>query len=226
MTIEDDARAAAEKRWPLSSHPSDRRLAERAGFIAGYKAGASRPTGETHDEDTLRKVYDALRVALHNPDTSVTDIVSAMQNAGILFRERAVKGDAKLLQNSEPAPADERGPLPIERFAKGMVDAAIALTNRNPAPVDEREALLRLIRDSAAWRFGAPDELAEAILASDVWRTRHPQPPEGEPSARDLLDAIYDPEEDDENDSVRVGFIVGQFERLRAARVADQEGEK
>jgi hypothetical protein len=39
-----------------------------------------------------------------------------------------------------------------------------------------------------------------------------------EPTAHDLLDAIYDPEEDSENDSVRFGYVVEQYERLKGAR--------
>ncbi|MFF3029131.1 hypothetical protein [Microbacterium sp. NPDC057944] len=42
--------------------------------------------------------------------------------------------------------------------------------------------------------------------------------PEWEPSAQDLLDAIYDPDEDDERHSVRYGYILEQFERLMGQR--------
>lgn len=41
----------------------------------------------TYDETTLHKVYNALRET-GLPDQQVTDAVSLMQNAGILFRER------------------------------------------------------------------------------------------------------------------------------------------
>lgn len=44
----------------------------------------------TYDEDTLFKVYDALREVGLNQQ-QVTDAVSLMQNAGILFRERATR---------------------------------------------------------------------------------------------------------------------------------------
>lgn len=44
-------------------------------------------TGETHTEDTLMKVGEALRG--HGvPIVDIPDIISTMQNAGILFRER------------------------------------------------------------------------------------------------------------------------------------------
>ena len=36
-----------------------------------------------------------------------------------------------------------------------------------------------------------------------------------EVSAMQLIDAIYDPDEDDANDSVRYGYVLEQFERLR-----------
>lgn len=42
--------------------------------------------------------------------------------------------------------------------------------------------------------------------------------PEWEPSAQDLLDAIYNPDEDSENHSVRYGYILEQLERLRGKR--------
>lgn len=51
-------------------------------------AALRRPVqGDRHDEDTLRKVYDALTAEGYET-TEVTDMVNAMQNAGILFRER------------------------------------------------------------------------------------------------------------------------------------------
>lgn len=37
-------------------------------------------------------------------------------------------------------------------------------------------------------------------------------------TAKDLLDAIYDPVEDKERDSVSFGFILGQYERLTGDR--------
>lgn len=42
--------------------------------------------------------------------------------------------------------------------------------------------------------------------------------PEWGPSAQDLLDAIYNPDEDSENHSVRYGYILDQLERLRGKR--------
>lgn len=39
------------------------------------------------DEDTLRKVYDALD-ATSMPNVEIENAINAMQNAGILFRER------------------------------------------------------------------------------------------------------------------------------------------
>jgi len=43
-----------------------------------------------------------------------------------------------------------------------------------------------------------------------------------EPTAAQLLEAIYDPEEDGENDSVRFGLVVQQYERLK--REGDNHG--
>lgn len=42
----------------------------------------------THDENTLRKVYDALRRAGLS-EQAATDAISDMQNQGIYFREAA-----------------------------------------------------------------------------------------------------------------------------------------
>lgn len=62
---------------------------------------------------------------------------------------------------------------------------------------------------------------------SDRWLAAHDaevragvvaEEPEWEPSAQDLLDAIYDPDEDHENHSVRFGYILEQLERLRSKR--------
>ena len=44
----------------------------------------------THDWDTMQKVYDALAM-VGLTDQQITDAVSIMQNAGILFRERATR---------------------------------------------------------------------------------------------------------------------------------------
>lgn len=43
-----------------------------------------------------------------------------------------------------------------------------------------------------------------------------------EPTAAQLLEAIYDPEEDGENDSVRFRLVVQQYERLK--REGDNRG--
>ena len=61
----------------------------------------------------------------------------------------------------------------------------------------------------------------------DAWLAAHDaevraqvvvEEPEWEPSAQDLLDAIYNPDEDSENHSVRYGYILEQLERLRGKR--------
>lgn len=55
--------------------------------------------GESFDEGTLVKVYDALITAFpEKAEWEIRDAVNALQNAGILFRERTVQG--------EPAGAD------------------------------------------------------------------------------------------------------------------------
>lgn len=67
------------------------------------------------------------------------------------------------------------------------------------------------------WNNIASDErFVRAIVTFDA--DRRGAEPQGEPSATDLLDAIYDPADDGENDSVRFGFVVGQYERLRGKR--------
>lgn len=104
--IEDEAKAAAAetKRGVFIdgnpfSHVED---AWSDGYTEGFIAHASRPTGETHDEDTLRKVYDALeRAGMGYGDARETATV--LQNAGILFRERAPEPapDSHELSNAE-----------------------------------------------------------------------------------------------------------------------------
>lgn len=54
------------------------RIEKEAGIVNNH---------EYHDEDTLRKVYEAL-MAEGIYGQKATDLVSAMQNRGILFRER------------------------------------------------------------------------------------------------------------------------------------------
>ena len=95
-----------------------------------------------------------------------------------------------------------------------------------PAPAGQREALLRLIGDSAAWRFGAPDELADVILASDAWRNRHPKPTEGEPTDTQVRAALVAYWGGEKNTHL-LGSMDGMRAALRAAwRVADQEGDR
>lgn len=83
-------------------------------MVEGYLTGANRPTGETHDEDTLTKVYEGLyRAGLSGVEAA--DAVNQMQNAGILFRERA----------PEPAATDE--PTPINgKWVCGKCARAVA----------------------------------------------------------------------------------------------------
>lgn len=50
-----------------------------------------------------------------------------------------------------------------------------------------------------------------SVLAGSINARR----PAREVSAMQLIDAIYDPDEDDANDSVRYGYVLEQFERLR-----------
>lgn len=68
MTL--DAESAREVGLALGAHPLD--------------------VGETHNDRTLEKVRVGLSKAIMGlTEQSATDIIAAMQNAGILFRERA-----------------------------------------------------------------------------------------------------------------------------------------
>lgn len=214
MTIEDEARAAAEKRYPITAEVEMdtnyfRRLGQRAGYITGYKDGASRPTGETHDEDTLLKVYDALMGEAGLSQGRAEDVVNAMLNSGILFRENT----------AEPAPADERETIRqiVHRafVSVGLITAAELAGYKQ----ETYDAIL--------------DRAADGLLASDVWRNRHPQPTEGEPTEdirgllaeADALVEAWDRKGSWTPDSP-VGLVVRLASALRAAGVvADQEGE-
>lgn len=55
--------------------------------IRAIKEAAAKAPRDYSDDETLRKVYDALRLSGLN-DQHATECVSMMQNAGILFRER------------------------------------------------------------------------------------------------------------------------------------------
>jgi hypothetical protein len=62
----------------------------KAAYAIGAPSGEGEqdPQRETHNEGTLVKVRVALEDFL--PPQRITDAISAMQNAGILFRERLV----------------------------------------------------------------------------------------------------------------------------------------
>lgn len=215
--LESEARAAAEKRYPTLTY-------KRADYAEAYIAGAQRPTAETFDEDTLRKVYDALEIVCY-PAVPVNDVVRALQNAGILFRERVsvrevqetetrtetldeairariaqddvpinVAADIDQILDNPHEPADRRHPQPTEG-----------------EPAEDRDALAR-------YQEALNRGLSEREAQEDGW-------PEGEPSdARivDVLTAYYGEERD--------GWSMRKVERMRAALraagvVADQEGE-
>lgn len=89
---EAEAREAASQdlvylRSPAEPHPViyGPRNALQAHFDAGWTEFDPEPT---YDDETLTKVYDALQSS-GLTQTEAQDAVSALQNAGILFRERA-----------------------------------------------------------------------------------------------------------------------------------------
>ena len=86
-----------------------------------------------------------------------------------------------------------------------------------PSDAAVRAAGAVLYEDWEHFDFDDPDDWEDAAYAQvrAALRAAAETGPQGEPSARDLLDAIYDPEEDSESDSVRIGFVVEQYERLR-----------
>lgn len=79
-----------------------------------------------------------------------------------------------------------------------------------PSDAAVRAALGVLYEDWEHFDFDDPDDWEDAAYAQvrAALRAAAETGPQGEPSARDLLDAIYDPEEDSESDSVRIGFVV------------------
>lgn len=94
-------------------------------------------------------------------------------------------------------PTDEYPSLDMwgERFASQMRAALVAA--QVAAPQAEQATYLNVAHSSV---------LAGSINARRAAR---------EVSAMQLIDAIYDPDEDDANDSVRYGYVLEQFERLR-----------
>lgn len=89
----NDRRAIAEARIAEAEREQLRNdLREALAYADQYRAAAAGDDqtthAETHSEDTMFKVRDALRCAgLREID--IVDAVMEMQNAGILFRERA-----------------------------------------------------------------------------------------------------------------------------------------
>lgn len=80
-------------------------------ILRGLAAGFRRTVqGDHYDEGTLVKVYDSLQSVM--PDVSewvIRDQVNAMQNAGILFRERIVRGEpnSPTVTSGAPEPQGE-----------------------------------------------------------------------------------------------------------------------
>lgn len=75
---------------------------------------------KSYDENTLRKVYDALDHAGLTPEQSI-DAVIALQNKGILFRERVEESVAALYET-----------LPVQKWAMqftGGAENATAVIN-------------------------------------------------------------------------------------------------
>lgn len=113
---------------------------------------------------------------------------------------------------------------------RDLADALEATVREMHAPKDDEwEALTLIVRDVHNYD-GRPEflslhgkdagRIAAAILAAGFRRSVSQ-----EPSARELIDAIYDAEEDDLDDlddSVRYGFILEQAERLRVPLVAPE----
>jgi hypothetical protein len=142
--LEAEAKAAAWVQYPEEiddhyGHQEDR----RTGYEAGYVAGANNHTGETSGEDVSVKVDIALENAGYRP-SEIGRVVNALQNSGILFRERV----------AEPAPADEKARMeyaeryfetlakidPSPEMARIIEQAKASLAKREPALADEHPA--------------------------------------------------------------------------------------
>mgnify|MGYP001419282852 CR=1 FL=1 len=82
------------------------------------------------------------------------------------------------------------------KLARAVLEAAARAT-QGAAPQAEQATYLNVAHSS--------------VLAGFINARR----PAREVSAMQLIDAIYDPDEDDANDSVRYGYVLEQFERLR-----------
>ena len=254
MTIEDEAKAAAEKRFPREPDENGPLSGGyRAAYAMGYRAGSSRPTGETFDENTMLKVYGTLEDAMGLDHQFVVDAINAMQNAGILFRERS----------AEPAPVDEREAL--AELIDSMYDDYAPTYNREGACCGSNIADAILTSD--VWRNRHP-QIIPIYAMLDVWMAlhdtshpefdefyaeygyaeawarlmhaiRHPQPTEGEPSDAGIEEAsriMYEDERewygtakwphwDDADEMTKREMRRAVRAALRAARVADQEGE-
>lgn len=69
MSIEQEAHAEAEKRWPISQGPiDDYRMGRHHGFIRGYIAGASRPVTDA-EADAAQAAFHEYVVGADEPLT-------------------------------------------------------------------------------------------------------------------------------------------------------------
>ena len=87
-------------------------------------------------------------------------------------------------------------PWEFQQVIRAALEAA-ARAAQGAAPQAEQATYLNVAHSS--------------VLAGSINARR----PAREVSAMQLIDAIYDPDEDDANDSVRYGYVLEQFERLR-----------
>jgi len=110
---------------------------------------APEPAAETYDEQTLVKVYDALKRAGLSQGQSI-NAVDEMQNLGLLFRERATC--------RPPAELTPELPHPSSNLAQVMEALGVDRPERVPDALNERLQLSERLGQMAALRERERDE--------------------------------------------------------------------
>ena len=155
------------------------------------------PTPNPTAEQIVRATL--LRCQFDTLGDKVADVVKDLRANGLLSEGAPSEAQARAIRKLDNVQAILAGAqASVTDAVRELSLTSAALTAaQGAAPQAEQATYLNVAHSS--------------VLAGSINARR----PAREVSAMQLIDAIYDPDEDDANDSVRYGYVLEQFERLR-----------